>query len=229
MRQNKILVLFAHPSQHRSEANAPIFEAAHEMDFVTTVDLYAEYPRLNIDIDKEQQRLTSHDVVIFQFPIYWYSTPAILKEWQDLVLEYGFAYGQEGNALQGKWFLCAVTAGGSFDAYRQGGHNNFTVKELFRPLEQTANMTGMCYLPPLVLFGSRTAADDNRLQQHISKWSLALQQLHDGEVDVDQANHFPTLNDYLLESALGAREDNKLVAGEDNRDLQGDRDLGDQP
>lgn len=102
MIEKKVLVLYAHPSQHRSEVNQPLFEAAGEIDGVTPVDLYGEYPSFNINIEREQRRLIEHDVVIFQFPLFWYSTPAILKEWQDLVLEYGFAYGREGKALHGK-------------------------------------------------------------------------------------------------------------------------------
>ena len=91
--KRKILVLFAHPSQKRSEVNKPLFTQCLQHDDVTAIDLYREYPRFHIDIDKEQQRLIEHDVIIFMFPLYWYSTPAILKQWQDLVLEYGFAYG----------------------------------------------------------------------------------------------------------------------------------------
>ncbi|EPN3957054.1 NAD(P)H-dependent oxidoreductase [Vibrio alginolyticus] len=44
-------------------------------------------------------------LMIFMFPLYWYSTSAILKKWPDLALEYGFAYGSEGRALTGKTFL----------------------------------------------------------------------------------------------------------------------------
>ncbi len=95
MSKNRVLVLFAHPSQHRSEANKPLFEQAKRIEGVTCVDLYAEYPTFKINIDREQKRLLDHDIIIFQFPLYWYSTPAILKEWQDLVLEYGFAYGTD--------------------------------------------------------------------------------------------------------------------------------------
>ena len=54
------------------------------MEGVTFVDLYAEYPRFEIDVDREQARLLAHDVIVFQNPLFWYSTPAILKEWQDL-------------------------------------------------------------------------------------------------------------------------------------------------
>lgn len=101
----KVLVLFAHPSQRRSEVNMPLFKAAKLVEGVTAVDLYGEYPDYHIDIDREQKRLLEHDVVVFQYPLYWYSTPSILKEWQDLVLEYGFAYGSSGTALHGK-YLC---------------------------------------------------------------------------------------------------------------------------
>jgi Kef-type K+ transport system membrane component KefB/NAD(P)H-dependent FMN reductase len=97
------------------------------------VDLYAEYPDYRIDIDREQQRLREHDVIMFLFPLFWYSTPAILKEWQDLVLEHGFAYGSEGTALAGKFFIVACSAGGPAAAYEPEGYNHFTLRELLRP------------------------------------------------------------------------------------------------
>ena len=153
---SKVLILFAHPSQHRSEVNLPLVEASKKVAGVDVVDLYAEYPDFRIDIDREQQRLRNHDFIVFMFPLYWYSTPAILKEWQDLVLEYGFAYGHEGNALRGKRLLCAITAGGTENAYQTSGYNHYPIRELLRPIEQTATLCGMVYLPPFALFGSRT-------------------------------------------------------------------------
>ncbi len=69
MSKNKVLVIYAHPSQHRSEVNAPLFAAAQAVDGVTCVDLYAEYPQFDINIDKEQARLLEHDVIVFQFPL----------------------------------------------------------------------------------------------------------------------------------------------------------------
>ena len=98
----KILVLFAHPRVDRSEVNVVLAQAARRVEGVTVVDLYAEYPTFEIDVEREQQRLLAHRVVVFQHPVYWYSCPALLKEWQDLVLEHGFAYGAEGRALEGK-------------------------------------------------------------------------------------------------------------------------------
>ncbi len=181
---NKILVLFAHPSQHRSEANRPLVSATAALDGVTVVDLYAEYPDFYIDIDREQQRLREHDIVIFMFPLYWYSTPSILKEWQDLVLEYGFAYGHDGTELHGKLLLCAITAGGLEDAYRHHGYNHYSIRELLRPIEQTATLCGMTYLPPYALFGSRTALEDGRVQAHVDCWTRIVEDLVAGHCDI---------------------------------------------
>ncbi|MGF1690961.1 NAD(P)H-dependent oxidoreductase [Photobacterium kagoshimensis] len=197
MMTQKVLVLFAHPSQHRSEVNLPLFDVAKKIDGVTTVDLYAEYPTFNINIDREQKRLRDHDVIIFQFPLYWYSTPAILKEWQDLVLEYTFAYGTGGDALVGKTFFCSLTAGAKVEAYRAEGYNHFTIRQLLYPLEQMASLTGMHYLPPFALFGSRTALEENRIDEHLADWRDLLQLLVAGDVDRERASQLEKLNHYL--------------------------------
>lgn len=193
--QNNILILFAHPSQHRSEVNLPLIEASRTIEGVTVVDLYAEYPDYCIDIEREQQRLREHDIIIFMHPLYWYSTPAILKEWQDLVLEYGFAYGHDGTELHGKKLLCAITAGGSEDAYQTHGYNHYSIRELLRPIEQTATLCGMLYLPPYALFGSRTALEDGRVPDHVENWKKILRCLRDNQVDLDQASQAEKLNE----------------------------------
>ncbi|CAH6780705.1 glutathione-regulated potassium-efflux system ancillary protein KefG [Vibrio chagasii] len=199
MSKNRVLVLFAHPSQHRSEANKPLFDQAKRIDGVTCVDLYAEYPTFKINIDREQKRLLDHDIIIFQFPLYWYSTPAILKEWQDLVLEYGFAYGTDGNELEGKKFLCSITAGGKEDAYQTDGYNHFTIRELLHPLEQTAALCGMEYLAPYALFGSRTALEESRITGHVERYKFLLESLVAGNIDYKKAKKAAKLNHYLDE------------------------------
>lgn len=187
MSKNKVLVLYAHPSPRRSEVNQPLFKASQQVEGVTAVDLYHDYPTYNINIDREQQRLRDHDIIIFQFPLYWYSTPSILKEWQDLVLEYGFAYGHEGTELHGKKFLCSLTAGGKEDAYQTEGYNHFTIRQLLYPLEQMATLTGMQYLAPFALFGARTAKEDDRISTHVTKWKTLLTALVNNDFDYKQA------------------------------------------
>ena len=189
-----ILVLFAHPSLDRSEVNRPLALATAGIDGVTLVDLYAEYPDFQIDIDREQERLLIHDVIVFMHPLYWYSTPAILKEWQDLVLEHGFAYGAKGTSLHGKVFFNALTAGGAEAAYCAQGYNHYSIRELLRPLEQTAILCGMRYLPPFALFSSRTAVDEGRVDAHVADWVRTLKALRDGRLDLEAAGDRPTLN-----------------------------------
>ncbi len=197
MKNNKILILYAHPAPHRSEVNKPMVKAAAKVAGVTLIDLYYQYPNFDLDIDKEQQRLRDHDVIIFHFPFYWYSTPAILKEWQDLVLEYGFAYGREGRALHGKTFLCVITAGGREQAYHCDGLNHFTVRQLLTPLEQMANLCGMDYLPPFVLFNARNALEEKRLKNHITLYKQLLQALGENRFDLAAARQLTALTQPL--------------------------------
>ncbi|WP_435237376.1 NAD(P)H-dependent oxidoreductase [Psychromonas sp. PT13] len=200
MQKNKVLVLYAHPSQHRSEVNHPLFNVSRQIEGVTAVDLYGEYPSYNIDISKEQQRLLDHEVIIFQFPLFWYSTPAILKEWQDLVLEYGFAYGDGADALKDKVFMCVLSAGGKEEAYQSNGYLHYTIEELLRPLEQMANLSSMKYLNPFVLFGSRTAKEEGRLEPHLIQWKKLIVALTEGHIDIGASQATDQHNQYITHS-----------------------------
>lgn len=190
----KVLVLFAHPNQSMSRVNLDMFKAASALEDVTTVDLYAIYPRYKIDIETEQKRLLDHDFIVFQFPVYWYSTPSLLKEWQDLVLEYGFAYGERGTRLAGKSLLIAATAGGDEDAYRPDGKNHWSIRTLFSPLEQTARLCQMRYLSPLVLFSSLAAATDERAPKHVEAYKHLLLAARDSQLDLEAAMAEPLLD-----------------------------------
>lgn len=192
--RRRILVLLAHPSLDRSEVNRPMAQAAAGLEAVTLVDLYGEYPTFAIDADREQARLRRHEVIVFLHPLYWYSTPAILKEWQDLVLEHGFAYGSGGTALHGKIFFNTLSAGGPEAAYRAEGYNHFTLRELLQPLEQTALLCGMVYLPPFALFDARNAVEQGRVEAHIADWLKVLTALRDDRLDIARARRAARLN-----------------------------------
>lgn len=193
----RILILAAHPAPRRSVAGRAMRRAAGDVDGVTIADLYAEYPRLDIDADREQARLAGHDVIIFLYPFFWYSTPSVLKEWQDIVLEHGWAYGHEGNALRGKIFFSALTAGGPEAAYAPDGYNHFPVRTLLTPLEQTADLCGMVYLPPLSFFAAGHAGEDNRIDEHVAEWKGYLMALRDRTLDMEAARKLPLLNGEL--------------------------------
>jgi len=148
----KTLIQFCHPALEKSRANRALLEAVSDIDGVMVNDLYEQYPDFQIDIQREQGLMGEYERIVWQHPFYWYSTPALMKEWFDLVLTYGWAYGKGGTALHGKRVKSVITTGGSEDAYCPKGYNCFTMDELLRPLEQTAGMCGMNYLKPLVIF-----------------------------------------------------------------------------
>ncbi|MGB0867773.1 MAG: NAD(P)H-dependent oxidoreductase, partial [Granulosicoccaceae bacterium] len=179
---NRILVLYAHPAQHHSRVNAAMASRIATLENISLVDLYAEYPRFKIDVDREQQRLLQHDIVVMQFPLMWYSTPSLLKEWQDLVLEYGFGYGHGGDKLKDKTLVLAVSAGSSRESYQSDGLQNYELQHLLRPLEQMARLCQMQSLPPYVLFSSLDAAESPRLEIHLNTYCRYLCALRDGHL-----------------------------------------------
>ena len=182
-----IVVYYAHPGNKYSHANKAMFAAARGIDGITLIDLYAEYPRFEINIDREQQRLLDHDVVLFQFPMFWYSTPSLLKEWQDLVLEHGFAYGAGGDKLTGKRMMLAVTAAGNEDAYTDHGYQHYPVRAFLTPLECTARLCHMEFVAPYVLYGALSAPDDGRLHEHVNAYRQLIEAVRDDRFDFDSA------------------------------------------
>ena len=180
----RIVILFAHPAFQRSRANRRLVDAVEDLEGVTLRDLYEEYPDFNIDVRREQELLDEHSLIVFQHPLYWYSCPALLKEWLDLVLEFGYAFGDDGAALHGKKLLSVVTAGASDSAYSRDGVNRFTLRELLVPFEQTARFCGMEYLPPFVVFGTLRDRPEGYLDDSAAAYRRALIGLRDGTLDV---------------------------------------------
>ncbi len=155
----RALVLFAHPNLSKSRANRALLDVMRTLEHVTVHDLYDCYPHFVIDTEREKRLLVEHDVIVFQHPIYWYSTPAILKEWQDQVLQHGWAYGEGGTALRGKDFVSLVTCGGSPEAYSATGLHGITLPELLRPLDATAKLCGLRRHSPIILYSAPSLAD----------------------------------------------------------------------
>lgn len=184
---SQVLVLVAHPGLHRSRANRRMVRAIRELPGITVHDLYESYPEFDIDVPHEKALLLAHDTIVWQHPFYWYSAPALLKEWFDLVLEFGWAYGPNGTNLAGKRVLSAITAGGPETAYRSDGYNRFTIRELLVPIEQTARLCGMEYLPPWVAHGMR-AVESAALDENAARYRIMLEALRDGKVDASWAD-----------------------------------------
>ena len=189
----RVLILFAHPALEKSRVHRRLIGNVPALPGITFHDLYEAYPTFDIDVEREKALLTAHDVIVLQHPFFWYSTPAILKQWQDLVLEHGWAYGSTGKALQGKTVFNLLTAGGREPGYRRDGYNRHTVRDLLAPIEQTMRLCNMRYLPPYVIFGTHWM-DEAAIAAVVQDYSTLLAALHDGKVDLESAEALPTLN-----------------------------------
>jgi len=194
--KKKILILFAHPAFEKSRVNTHLADAVKEMEGVYFHDLYQEYPDMNIDVEREQELLAEHDIVIFHHPFFWYSTPAILKEWQDLVLEHGWAYGSNGNALKGKLFMNVITTGGQETAYHAEGYNHFTVRQLLAPLERTTILCKMIFLAPFIVHGTHSITPED-IVEHKKAYGDLIVALGENRVDLEKAKQFDRINDHL--------------------------------
>lgn len=183
----KILVINGHPNLEQSFTNRPIIEGLQNWGEVelTVRHLTDTIQNGIFDPEPEQQALLDADVVVLQFPFYWYSVPGILKQWLDDVLLYGFAYGSTGDKLKGKDLLLSLTIGGPNQAYTPLGSNHFPIDELLKPMEQTAYLTGMKWHSPIRTHGmvfipgvyNSQEAVEERAQDHLVRLKSALTEI----------------------------------------------------
>ena len=148
------LVIFAHPVFERARVAPGLLAAAEGAPDVEVRDLYELYPDFTIDVEAEQQALLRHERIVLQFPFYWYSAPAMMKQWMDEVLTLGFAYGEEGVALKGKTLACAVSTGSGGAAQQIAGESPFPVEAFLKPFDQTARLCQMDWAKPFVVYGA---------------------------------------------------------------------------
>ena len=199
----KVLINFAHPARSRSIINNALRGAVEDLEDVTINDLYATYPDFLIDVKREQYLCETHDVIVFQHPFYWYSTPAIMKEWLDLVLQHGWAYGSQGNALKGKLFLQAITAGGDDSTYRKDGYNELTIGELTSPYRATAKLCKMDWLPPFAILGIHRGLPDDQVETHAEDYRRAITALRDDQFEIEEVRQQKYLNSNLNATIMG--------------------------
>lgn len=150
----KILIIFAHPNLEKSLVQKALIQTAKEFSNVKVNDLYQEYPRFFIDIEREQSLLKEHDIIIFQYPLYWFLPPPMFVQWQDCVLKYNFAYGPEGDQLLGKKYMPVITIGAVDSAYSREGHNYYSVDEFLSPIKQCFSICKMELIKPFIIYNS---------------------------------------------------------------------------
>ncbi|MBT2734075.1 NAD(P)H-dependent oxidoreductase [Bacillus sp. ISL-7] len=156
----KVLVIVAHPNIEESIMNRTWLGELMKHPNITVHELYKQYPDEIIEIEREQRLCEEHERIVWQFPFYWYSSPPLLKKWQDEVLTHGWAYGSKGNKLHNKELILAVSTGSAKERYQAGGRNQYSMSELLKPFQATSNLIGTKFLPAFIFNGTYTAIDE---------------------------------------------------------------------
>ncbi|MFD1418659.1 NAD(P)H-dependent oxidoreductase [Companilactobacillus keshanensis] len=139
----KTLIIVSHPEIDNSQTQQFLHEGSKKKGV-----LWHHIEGLEkIDVLKEQKLLTEADRIIFQFPLYWYSSPSGLKKWEDLVLTRNFIYGDKNYPLEGKEFGLVVTTGLPLKDFKKGASENFSLDELMTPYRAIADKAKMIVLP----------------------------------------------------------------------------------
>ena len=129
------------------------------------------------DIEAEMQKTEACDLMVWQFPLWWFGLPAILKGWVDRVFASGRTYGgdrfYENGVFKGKRALLSVTTGGPAQAYEVGGFNG-DIHAILRPIHRgMLRLTGWDVLAPNIVYGPVRLSEEERLTT-LNAWSARL-------------------------------------------------------
>lgn len=160
-----ILIISGHPDlENNSLANKTIIRELEKKMPQASIDVLSSlYPDYRFDVLKEQEKLRQANVIVFQFPLFWYGIPSILQKWLEDVFLHGFSHGSDGNALHGKKLIASVTTGAPETAYQE-----VTINDLLKPLKLTASLTGLDYSGEIVTYGvSYTLRNDDEKRRDL--------------------------------------------------------------
>ncbi len=151
---SKVLIISGHPSLEHSHANKAILEEVKNLlPHAEISRLDTLYPDFRIDVAAEQEKLEKADTIVWQFPVNWYSLPALLKKWLDDVFTHGFAYGSNNTKLKGKKLILSFTTGSPEEAYQYGQAQNYPFTDFLNTHRQTANLCQLNFQEPVISYG----------------------------------------------------------------------------
>ena len=123
-----ILIISGHTDLAASVANRTILETLGErLPEAEIVKLDELYPDFKIDVENEQRRLLRADIIVLQFPVFWYSVPSILERWMEETFRHGFSHGSTGDKLKGKKLVLSFTTGAPEEMYSHDGPMGYTI------------------------------------------------------------------------------------------------------
>ncbi len=154
MVSKNVLVLLSHPYLESSSTHRNLSSKLSSIEGVTLRHI-DQLPRVNghFDAKAEQPLWESAETIVLEFPLYWYHSPASLKQYLDDVLTENWAY-QNAFALEGKKLIVLTTTGGVESEYNASGEHGFDVSTVLTPYKSTASFTKMKYLPELVIYAA---------------------------------------------------------------------------
>ena len=126
-----------------------------------------EHQGFSQDLEAEMAKVAWCDLMIWQFPLWWFSVPAVLKGWVDRVFAMGRFYGggriYETGMCTGKRAMLSLTTGGGEEHYRRGGFNG-DMMGILRPIHRgMLQFVGFDVLAPHIVYGPAHMDDRQRL------------------------------------------------------------------
>ncbi|MFD1244263.1 NAD(P)H-dependent oxidoreductase [Paralysiella testudinis] len=148
-----VLIISGHPDLAQSVANQTILNVlAEQLPQAEIRKLDALYPDYQIDVAAEQAAILQADIIVWQFPFYWYAMPALMKKYLDDVFLHGFAHGSTAK-IAGKKLLLSFTTGAPKMLYAKDALMQHDVEDYLAAFESTAALCGLALLPPMYLNG----------------------------------------------------------------------------
>jgi len=165
----KTLIIVTHPDINNSVVNKRWIEELNKYPEKYVVhQLYEAYPDEKIDVLEEQKLIEQYDKIVFQFPYYWFNSPAFFKKWMDEVLTHGWAYGSKsGFKMAGKKIALAISLGVDEHELRPSDKYKYTLEELTRPFEISFEYVKADYRPLFAYYGMEYNATEEWLERSV--------------------------------------------------------------
>ena len=171
----KITIFLSHPNLDNSFINKYLADIHKKSSNFCVHHLDKSIKNGYFDLDDEKKLLQESSAIIWQFPIYWYNSPASLRQWQDQVLS-PIVYSNN-NFLKGKSVAVVFTAGAAEEHYSHTGLNRYTAEEMLRPFEMTANASGMIWHKPLGIYECSAEMSEAALQKAEAAYKKLVEEL----------------------------------------------------
>jgi NAD(P)H dehydrogenase (quinone) len=142
------------------------------------------------EVEAELRKLEACDLMIWQFPLWWFGLPGILKGWADRVFAMGRTYGgerfYENGAFKCKRALLSLTTGGPPAVYQKGGWNG-DIHAILRPIQRgILRFTGWDVLAPNIVYAPVRVSAEER-QAWLKNWAERLRAIESEEpIDVGE-------------------------------------------